>query len=105
MASIADWEWTSALYFLTIVRVTRSRSSSDQSISNGPAIVSMKPLLPSNTHSGPVTPRIARNVAWVQPNAVLGYARPFQWESEPVRVTRSELNAVPLIASALAVWI
>ena len=102
--SVADCEWTSALYFFRIVRVTLSRSSRAQSIWNFPAIASMKPLFPSNTSSGPVIPRIARNAAWVPPKPVFGYASPFQWERRPVRVTRSALNAVPAIATAFAVF-
>ena len=43
------------------------------------------------------------NVAWVAPNAVLAYAKPFQLDSLPVRVTRSALKAVPQMARALAV--
>src|SRR5437867_5498430 len=63
----------------------------------------MKPFSPSNTSRGPVTPRPARNVVRVTAPATLGYARPFQWDSRPVRVTRSALNAVPAIAIAWAV--
>ena len=85
------------------MRRTDSRSSRAQSISNGPAIASMKPLLPSNTSRGPVTPRMARNAACVAPNAAAGYASPFQCDSSPVRVTRSAFSDVPAIAIALAV--
>ena len=38
----------------------------------GPAMASIKPLFPSKTSSGPVMPRMARKVAWVQQKAVLG---------------------------------
>ena len=61
--SIDCCEWPSALYFLTSVRTTLSRSSLLQSISNGPEMLSMNPLLPSNTSGGPVTPRMARKAA------------------------------------------
>lgn len=58
--------------FFNMVRRIRSRSSFDQSISNGPAIVSMNPLLPSNTASGPVIPCAASNAACVAAMAVFG---------------------------------
>lgn len=66
------WECTSALYFLRTVRVIRSRFSPDHSIWNDPAMASMKPFLPSKTSHGPEIPRMAKNVAWVHPKAVLG---------------------------------
>ena len=69
---MADCEWISALNFLRMVRVTDSRSSRVQSISNGPETASMNPLLPSNTSRGPVIPRIARKAACVAPNEVAG---------------------------------
>src|SRR6266700_3519517 len=55
-----------------LVRLTASRFSRDQSISKCPAMASINPLLPSNTSSGPVIPRIARKAAWVAPKTVLG---------------------------------
>ena len=70
--SRADCEWISALYFLRIVLVTRSRFSPDQSISKSPEIVWHHPLFPSNTSRGPVMPRIARNAARSASNAVFG---------------------------------
>ena len=66
-------------YFLTTVRVTRSRFSRDQSISNASAMLSINPLLPK-TSSGPVIPRIASNVACGQPNAVFAYT---SWRGLP----------------------
>src|SRR5579885_1415688 len=86
-----------------MVQLTRSRPSRDQSISKWPEITSMNPLFPSKTSGGPVMPRIARKAAWVEQNAVLGYANPFQLDSVPVRVTLKALKAVPLIAIAFAV--
>ena len=102
-ASIADCEWISALKRFRIVRVTDSRfSCSPVDLETAPRSHRMKPLLPSNTSRGPVIPRIARNAACVAPNAVAGYARPFQCDSAPVRVTRSAFSEVPAIAIALA---
>ena len=99
---MADWEWISALYFFTIVRRTRSRSSRDQSSSKSPETVCIHPLVPSKTSRGPVIPRMARNAARRPLNAVFGAASPFQWERAPVRVTRRAMFDAPEIPRAWA---
>ncbi len=38
---------------------------------------SIKPLFPSNTSRGPVMPRMARKVAWVQPKGSIGIGQTF----------------------------
>ena len=50
-----------------------------------------------------VIPRIARKAECNPPKQVFGYAKPFQCERSPVRVTLSALNAVPAMAIAFVV--